>query len=303
MTGLVVDTDPGIDDALALLYLSSMEEVEIESITVAAGNSTQGNCLKNANYLTELADIESPVYRGSEKPLSRELETAESHGENGLGDLEVSEEYNYSNGNAVEAIIENANSDTDLLTLGPLTNIAKAVNRKQDVLSKYNSVTVMGGAINTFGNVNRVAEFNFWVDPKAANTVIQNSLQDTKIVPVNACREVQISRKKMKNLFDNSKYETIFKPYIRYYRENSIFEGAVMYDPLAAAISVNPKIADFRKTNAVVETKGTNTRGMLVTERRPQKQRKPNIRYPKNVDRNMTKEIYSQIQKTQIGKT
>lgn len=227
--------------------------------------------------------------------MDRKLETAESHGENGLGDIEVPEVYNKSEGDAVKALIENADPNTKLLTLGPLTNIAKAVRKEPDLLEKYKSVTVMGGAVETFGNVNRISEFNFWVDPEAASTVIQNSPKNISLVPVNACREVLMSIEKIERLFDRSEYQDIFRPYIQYYRENSVFDGAVMYDALAAAVSVNSNLVEFKEINAVVETRGEKTRGMLIPEKRPQKNIEANLKYVSNVNKGAKAEICSRI--------
>lgn len=292
---LVVDTDPGVDDSLALLYLSSVEEVEIEAITVVAGNSNQESCLRNAKFIADLGGIEAPVYRGSEKPLERELETANSHGEKGLGDLKITQEYSQSEGDAVEALIDNADKNKRLLTLGPLTNVAKAVRKDKKVLSRYESVTCMGGAVETYGNVNRVSEFNFWVDPEAAGKVLENAPENFRLVPINACRKVTVSLNEINRIFDEPLTRRILNPYIQYYENQTVYDGAVMYDPLAAAISVNPEMAGYEEISPVVETKGEQTRGMLITERRPHRDSGNYLEYADKLNENAVEEIKNRL--------
>lgn len=273
MRKIVVDTDPGIDDALALLYLESRDDIEISAITVTPGNGTQRECLMNVNRLKELSGINAPVYRGAEKPLNRELETSNSHGEKGFGNLSSGNDTT-SEGNAANALTNNAGNQTELLCLGPLTNVAKAIEKSPEMLKKYRSTTIMGGAISTFGNINRVAEFNFWVDPKAADKVI-TSKGGKLIVPVNVCRKVVIERNEMFNSIIKGWMEKLVKPYIEYYENETRFSGPVMYDPLAAGIALS-KFGKSKEMNLRIESKGEFTRGMAVPELRPQKNRTSN---------------------------
>lgn len=278
---VVVDTDPGVDDTLALLYLSSIEDANIEAITVAPGNSSQENCLKNANYIAEIANINAPIFQGSENPLERNPEPAESHGKQGLGKKELDNSYIRSEGKAVDAIIDNADENTELLTLGPLTNLAKAIDRKPDLFKKYGSTTVMGGAINTYGNINRVSEFNFWFDPEAAGKAL-NSRGSKSLVPVNVCRNVKLRREFVQKL--NSDLREILSTYINYYTDQKN-SRAIMYDPLAAGLAVNPDLGSRDEMDLVVETEGEYTRGMTVPEKRP-KRAEPNTRVFNHVDSN-----------------
>lgn len=262
---LVTDTDPGVDDALALIYAS--QRADIEAITTVAGNVSQAKTLRNMNYLKELLGIDADVFKGAEKPLSRELETAASHGESGLGEIEPGRRYEKSAGNAMEKLIEEADDRTDLLALGPLTNLAKGLEKQPDMLTRYRSVTIMGGAIEDYGNINRTSEFNFWVDPEAANKVI-NARGEKKLVPLDICRGTILQLQYLKELPEE--LGKIAKTYIDYYREKGR-DGGVMYDPLAAGIALDDHLGQSENFDLRVETAGEVTRGMAVPEKRPGK--------------------------------
>lgn len=144
MKKILIDTDPGVDDALALVYAN--REAHIKALTTVGGNASQEKVLRNTNYIADAANIRSSIYRGAEKPLDRELETASSHGDSGFGNISPGLEYEKSEGEAIQKIIQSADRETDLLTLGPLTNIAKALEKEPELLEKYKSVTIMGGS-------------------------------------------------------------------------------------------------------------------------------------------------------------
>jgi inosine-uridine nucleoside N-ribohydrolase len=281
MKKIVVDTDPGIDDALALLYLEARNDVEISAITVSPGNGSQEQCLKNLNQLKKLSDISAPVFKGAKEPLEKSLETSNSHGDSGFGNLSVENRLENS-GSATNALREYSGEDRHLLCLAPLTNIAKSLEKKATLLEEYNSVTIMGGAINTFGNINRVAEFNFWVDPDAADTVI-NSKGEKLLVPVNVCRSIVIDSEVLEGLLNKKWMKRLIQPYIEYYENKTRFSGPVMYDPLAAGIAID-KIGTSQSRNLKVESKGKYTRGMTVPELRPQKNPRPNSSVQQNVE-------------------
>ncbi len=281
MKKIVVDTDPGIDDALALLYLEARNDVEISAITVSPGNGSQDQCLKNLNQLRRLSDISAPVFKGAKEPLERSLETSNSHGDSGFGNLTVENRLENS-GSATKALREYSGEDRHLLCLAPLTNIAKSLEKKSALLEEYKSVTIMGGAINTFGNINRVAEFNFWVDPDAADMVI-NSKGEKLLVPVNVCRSIVLDSEVLEGLLNKKWMKRLIQPYIDYYENKTRFSGPVMYDPLAAGVAVD-KIGTSQRRNLKVEFKGEYTRGMTVPELRPQKNPRPNSSVQQNVE-------------------
>jgi inosine-uridine nucleoside N-ribohydrolase len=144
MKKIVVDTDPGIDDALALLYLEARNDIEISAITVSPGNESQDQCLRNLNQLKKLSDISAPVFKGAKEPLERSLETSNSHGDSGFGNLSVKNNLENS-GSATDALINYSSEERHLLCLGPLTNIAKSLKKRPELLEEHKSVTIMGG--------------------------------------------------------------------------------------------------------------------------------------------------------------
>ncbi|MBV8865822.1 MAG: nucleoside hydrolase, partial [Acidobacteriaceae bacterium] len=184
MTGktrsVLIDTDTASDDAVALLMALRSREVQIEAITVVAGNVSVEQGSSNALYALELCAAEIPVFAGAVKPLARDLETAHwFHGRDGLGDhgfrpskRSIKAEH------AVDAIIRvaNATPGIEIITLGPLTNLALALSRGPGLADKIARCVVMGGAPCCEGNVTPAAEFNIWVDPEAARIVFQSGL-------------------------------------------------------------------------------------------------------------------------------
>jgi len=177
---LLIDTDTASDDAVALIMALRFPEVRVVAITTVAGNVGVQQATRNALYTVELCRANVPVYAGAEKPLLRAHQSATwFHGRDGFGD------HNYppphqSPGklHAVEAIIEviEANPGVVLVTLAPLTNLALALAKKPSIAAKVGRCVVMGGAPCCEGNVTPAAEYNIWVDPEAARTVLLSGL-------------------------------------------------------------------------------------------------------------------------------
>lgn len=291
---IIVDTDPGIDDAMALMYLSNEPSVEITDITTVPGNSSSKKVLKNANYLEDFFDLEAPVYRGPQRPLKKDLETATSHGESGLGPIEPGEDYLRSEGRSFEALLENAGEGKHLLTLGPLTNVALAIEEDEDLLQKYESVTIMGGGIE-YGNHSRSAEFNFWVDPEAADKVVQAS-GDKRIVPGDICYELQLDFNELDELELNDNFGQIVDFYISQYQEWG-YDGGVMYDPLAASLTVNPNYGEVKDMDLRVEPVGEYTRGETVPQNDPGAEKNPNSNVYRKIDKNKIKDHFMRVVK------
>src|SRR3989344_4117202 len=159
---VIIDTDPGHDDALAIMLAIKSDMFDIKAITTVAGNSTIENTTRNARYILNLLDREDiPVYSGAEKPLERKLIKAVVHGRSGLEGIDPKNEPRLTN-DAVEKMISivKDNSEITIVTLGPLTNIALAIKKNPGIMKKVKEIITMGGAIKVPGNKNRVAEFN-----------------------------------------------------------------------------------------------------------------------------------------------
>lgn len=186
MRKFLIDTDTGSDDAVALMMALRHPEIEIEAITVVAGNVPMKQGAQNALYTVELCGKDIPVYEGLAKPLVVELHTAQdTHGEDGMGDIGL-DVYGRQPavGHAVQVIIDTIRANAgqiDLVTLGPLTNVAVALTLDPTLAEKVNHCYIMGGTSDNFGNVTAVAEYNIWADPESARIVFESGMPITMI--------------------------------------------------------------------------------------------------------------------------
>ena len=181
MRHLLIDTDTGSDDAVALAMALNNTSINIEAITVVAGNIPVEQGLQNALYTVELCKKNTPVYLGEEKPLKRILRTSEFfHGQDGLGDIGLPlKGRKATKGNAVDIIIEKVHQFENMLeivAIGPLTNLALAIKKDREIISKVKKCFIMGGTALGPGNITPFSEFNFWVDPEAAKIVLQSGM-------------------------------------------------------------------------------------------------------------------------------
>ena len=184
MTRLVVDTDPGVDDALALMLAFAHPGATVEAVTVVAGNVGLERTVANACTVLDVLNAspaETPVFRGCDRSLLGDRVAATSHGTDGLGDCHFPP-----SGRPVEtehaslALVRLASEspgEITLVALGPLTNLALAISLDPDLPRKYRRLVVMGGAVRATGNMNSPStEFNFYSDPEAAAIVLENQL-------------------------------------------------------------------------------------------------------------------------------
>jgi inosine-uridine nucleoside N-ribohydrolase len=191
---VVLDTDAGVDDAIAIVLALNSPEVDLVAVTTVAGNAPVAECTRNCLLLAELLRPEKPppVSEGAEAPLRKKLVTApEVHGPDGLGGELGSlprPRLDASPRSAVDVLIETARGhpgEAILVATGPLTNVASALRADPEALALYRRVVVMGGAFYVPGNTGPVAEFNFFVDPEAADAVMNAGLPTT-LVPLDA---------------------------------------------------------------------------------------------------------------------
>jgi inosine-uridine nucleoside N-ribohydrolase len=272
MRKIIIDTDPGHDDALAIMLAVKSKAFDILAITTVCGNSTIENTTRNARYILSILDAESiPVYSGANKPLKRDLILAVVHGKSGLDGIDPSNDANLTNNapNKIIELIEN-NEDITIVTLGPLTNIAQALLIKPEIETKIKEIIIMGGAIKVPGNKNRVAEFNFFVDPDAADIVMRSNIKKT-IVPLDACNNVQMQLSDFEKINNSVLRGPILKmmtPFIRNIFDNEGTNAALVYDALTVYYLLNPSVCKVEKYNIVIETKGEYTFGMSVADLR-----------------------------------
>ena len=279
---LIIDTDPGHDDAMALMLACKSPELNVLAVTTVCGNSTIENTTRNARFILDaLSRPDIPVYAGADKPLARDLIQAVVHGESGLDGAELPNAEPVK-GDAVDHILDLVRTNPKqitIVTLGPMTNIAAAISRDPETMKLVKRIVSMACAIAVPGNKNRVAEFNVFVDPEAADIVMRSPIPKT-IVPLDASnhvvmREAHIGRIKNRKL--RALLSAILKPYIANILEDAGIRGALMYDPLTIFYILQPESCSMTRLSIQIETKGHITRGMSVADRRTVKDdEKPN---------------------------
>lgn len=186
MRKFIIDTDTASDDAVALVMALRHPDIDVQAITVVAGNVPLPQAVQNALYTVELSGASTPVYAGCAKPLLRQLETAEDvHGNDGMGDIGLplsgrSPAAGHAADMLRQVINDNA-GDITLVTLGPLTNVALALLREPELAQRVTECFIMGGIGSGHGNITPTAEFNIWVDPEAARIVYESGLRITMV--------------------------------------------------------------------------------------------------------------------------
>jgi purine nucleosidase len=268
---IIIDTDPGIDDAMAIMLAIKCGIFDICAITTVCGNSTIYNTTRNAKYILNLLDANFiPLFSGAQKPLKRPLIQADIHGKSGLAGINPKNIPLLTN-NAVDkiiSIVKNNPNKLTLVALGPLTNIAEAILKSPNVMIKIKEIIIMGGTINTPGNKSGVAEFNIFVDPEAASIVFSFPIKKA-LVPLDACNNVALSIADFEKI-NNKKLKTVLlkmvKPYVNKLVQENGSKKAIMYDPLTIYYLINKKAASTYSLPILIETKSVLARGMTVID-------------------------------------
>lgn len=275
---VIIDTDPGQDDAVAiLLALASPDEIEVLGITAVAGNVPLHLTAKNACIVCELAGRpDVPVYAGCDRPLGRKLVTAEHvHGKTGLnGPVLPDPQMQLKDDHAVDFIIDTLRlQDKGAVTvcaLGPLTNIAMAFERAPDIIDKLAGIVLMGGAYFAVGNITPTAEFNIYVDPQAANIVFKSGVEIT-VMPLDVTHKALVTAprntafRKLGNRVGTAVAEmTDF--FERFDKEKYGSTGAPLHDPCVTAYLIRPDLFTGRHINVEIETCSELTMGMTVAD-------------------------------------
>ena len=275
---IIIDTDPGQDDAVAiLLALGSPEEIDVLGITCVAGNVPLELTSRNARMICELAGRpDVPVYAGCDRPLGRDLVTAEHvHGKTGLDGPELPEpQMPLQAQHAVDYIIETLRSEPEgsvtLCPLGPLTNIAKALKRAPDIAGRIREIVLMGGAYFEVGNITPAAEFNIYVDPQAADIVFKSGVPIV-VMPLDVTHKALVTQPR------NEAFRALGTPvgiavaqmtefFERFDKEKYGSAGAPLHDPCVTAYLIRPEIFSGRQINVEIETDSELTMGMTVAD-------------------------------------
>jgi inosine-uridine nucleoside N-ribohydrolase len=286
---IIIDTDPGHDDALAILLLEKSGLFDIKAVTSVAGNSEITDTTNNARYILDLIESSTPLYSGARRPLKRELVHAEVHGVGGLAGAHIRKEEKLTY-NASQKIIEIVRANphqVSILVIGPQTNIAEAFLKDPALPSLIKQLVIMGGAIEVAGNKNRVGEFNIFVDPEAADIVFRSSVKKV-LITLDACNDIFLSLEDFEALQGSKLYKPIrdmMEPYIKGIQTFEKTSGALMYDPLAAYYLINPDAYKIKPMDIEIEIASELTRGMTVADRRNWGEKKNNVDVVVKIDR------------------
>ena len=297
MQRILIDTDPGVDDAFAIFLAMRSPELQIEAITTVCGNVPVAQATQNLLTILGVLDLdEVPIIaEGEAEPLAKQLVTAAHvHGEDGLGNTS---QLRYTDGSllyppanteiatlsGVDLILEMAARYPDeliIVTLGPLTNIAKAIRKDALKMRRLQEIIVMGGVFEEYGNVTTTAEFNIFVDPHAAQEVFDFGVP-IHIAPLDATHQVVLTGERLHAEFDEreDKVSDFLKDAtqacMEFYRQHVGFWGFHIHDALPIGMLTHPEYFESVDAYVQVETEGTLTNGMTVADLRRER-RHPN---------------------------
>ncbi len=305
---LLIDSDPGIDDALAILLALRSPDARVEAVTTVAGNVPVDHATTNARRILAVAapDPMPPVACGAAAPLKRALVTAgHVHGQDGLGNLGRFLEpdgrprypepaYPLEMRSGPEVILDAADRwgpELTIVALGPLTNLALALQQDPRRLGRAGRVVVMGGAIAVPGNITPAAEFNVYVDPDAASAVLEAGL-DVELIPLDVTRRVVLAQAaltdRLRRCSDRlARFILDFTLHGFAFGADREGGGIVLHDPLAMAVALDPSLVAFEPLCVEVECEGKLTRGLTLADRREipaHRKRTPTCRVAMDVD-------------------
>ena len=282
-----IDTDTASDDAVALIMAFMNPDIEVVGLSIVAGNVPLDMGVQNALYTAELCAATAPIYVGAAKPLSRELGTAQFvHGEDGMGDIGLPlSGRTPTSGNAVDKLIEAIHLHADhieLVTLGPLTNIALALQQDPSIARSVKRCVVMGAVADHIGNVTQVAEFNMWVDPEAVDVVLRSGMHlefvgwdisrtEAVVTPQESAMIRSLGTERANFSVD------IQRVLEKFCAEETHLNGFDLPDPIAMAYAIDTSIAtEVHHWYLASETNSELTRGMVVMDTRGVMHQEPN---------------------------
>ena len=292
---IIIDTDPGQDDAFAILLAFASPELQVLGICAVAGNVPLAYTQRNARIICELAGKpETRVFAGCDRPLQRKLVTAEHvHGKTGLdGPVMVEPVMDLQPGHAVDFIIETLRTERDgtvtLCALGPLTNIATAFLKAPDIVARVQEIVLMGGGYFEGGNITPVAEFNIYVDPEAAAIVFSAGVP-LVVMPLDVTHKVLTTKARVdaiRNLGTKvghvaAEWADFFE---RFDKAKYGSDGAPLHDPCVIAYLLQPDLFKGRRINVEIEVQSELTLGMTVADWWGVSKREPNALFMGSVD-------------------
>ena len=254
---IILDSDPGIDDSLAILLALASPEIVLDGISTIHGNASTAQVTRNALAILELAKAgDIPVYKGCDLPLVKEsLLSPETHGDSGLGYAKLSEpqsrpQIKHGCDFLIESILSSQNEIT-LVAIGPLTNVAMAIRKEPRIVEKVKEVFIMGGAIQHAGNTTALAEFNTFVDPHSAHIVFHSGMPIT-LTPLDVTYQCIFLKADLDRLLRIDSPITKFiadatRFYMEFHDEYQKIDGCVINDPMTLALTFMPEICDYQE--------------------------------------------------------
>jgi purine nucleosidase len=273
---IIIDTDPGQDDAVAILLALASPELQVLGLTAVAGNVPLRLTQRNARVIVELSGKAAPVFAGCERPLERVLETAEHvHGKSGLDGIALPEPtLPLDPRPAVDFIIDTLRAEAPgtvtLCPLGPLTNIATAFRRAPDIVDRVREIVLMGGGFFEGGNITPAAEFNIYVDPEAADIVLRCGRPVT-VIPLDCTHKALTTRARVERFRAmGTRVGEVVASWLDFFERFDVekygSEGGPLHDPCVIAYLLKPELFHGRLCNVEVETRSELTRGMTVAD-------------------------------------
>ncbi|WP_248549727.1 nucleoside hydrolase [Paenibacillus odorifer] len=304
-TPIIIDCDPGHDDAIAiLLAIANSEKLDLRGITTVGGNQILDKITENALKVISFVNADIPVAKGAAGPLFGKLVTGEeAHGESGMdGPLLPPSKFRPVEQGAVEFMLNIIRSSEEKITLvpmAPLTNIALLIRAYPEIKDRIEKISLMGGGIS-YGNVTSTAEFNIYVDPEAARIVFESGIPIT-MSGLDVTDKAAIFEDEILALKERGPVSTMVGELLDFYSiygKKMGYVGSALHDPCAVAWLLHPELFESEHLYVTVETEGKLTRGMTVADRRKKTDRPANVQVLVGVDREaFMKLIFDSLEK------
>ena len=309
MTKIIIDTDPGIDDAMAILFAHLIPSIELLGLTTIFGNVSTDQSTENALRLVDMMGLDIPVAKGADKPMVKELKEFPDfvHGKNGFGDIALEETLrNPIEKTACDYLIDSVlkrPGEITIVAIGPLTNLALAIQKEPLIKKKVKEVVIMGGAIGINGNVNPAAEANMLSDPHAADLVLTSDWPVT-LIGLDVSQQIIMTEKYLQEVHHQSSFAggfilDISKFYLDFHRDSGL-DGIYTHDPSTLAYLAEPDLFTIEKGGIRVVTEGIAI-GQTIMNRNKHKYGEtawsdiPDVRVCMDVDHHAVLELYRKI--------
>ncbi|MCA9186481.1 MAG: nucleoside hydrolase [Pirellulaceae bacterium] len=290
---VIIDCDPGIDDAVALCLALFDPRLEVLAVTATEGNASADQTTRNVQAVIEQLDPPRYPRLGVASPIEIPPPTFawKLHGNDGLADIgyRVSElHHQHLSEKVICDVVRSSPDQVTIIALGPLTNLARALRRDPELATMIGQIIMMGGTVDGIGNVTPTAEFNIYYDPESARTVFQSATTKT-LVPLDVTRKVTLFLDFVDQLPEETSragkfLRDILTYSFRVHRQNFGMEGIQLHDVVAIMLALHPELFETEPMAGDVETQGELTKGATVFDRRPRPEWQQNMEVATLVD-------------------